>query len=271
VSTTRLGALFATGRGSQQASARKKLVTFITAGDPHINATVPAMHALVAGGADIVELGIPFSDPEADGPVIQAASERALAAGTRFTDVLAAVTAFRKVNANTPVVLMGYLNTITAQKDFAARAEAAGVDGLIMVNLPSEEADDFRRRHAGLKLDLIFLIAPTTTNGRIGTIARAASGFLYYVSFKGITGADRLEVDEVANKVATIKSSTPLPVCVGFGIKDGETAAKVAKVADGVVVGTSLVRIMAETPGGPDAIAAALKARVAEFRMAIDR
>jgi tryptophan synthase alpha chain len=271
VSHTRLGTLFAAGRDTQSADTRKKLVTFITAGDPGIEATVPAMHALVAGGADIIELGIPFSDPEADGPVIQAASERALAAGTRFSDVLAAVTEFRQTDSVTPVVLMGYLNTITAQKDFAARAEQAEVDGLIMVNLPPEEAEDFRRRHAGRKIDLIFLVAPTTANERIKSIARAASGFLYYVSFKGITGADRLEVDEVAKKVATIKASTSLPVCVGFGIKDGETAARVAAIADGVVVGTALVRIIAETAGGPEAIAAALKDKVAEFRMALDR
>lgn len=255
----------------QQAGTRKMLVTFITAGDPDIGTTVPAMHALVAGGADVIELGVPFSDPEADGPVIQAASERALAAGTRFRDVLAAVAEFRRTDPVTPVVLMGYLNTVTAQADFAARAEAAGVDGLIMVNLPPEEAEDFRSRHAGTRLDLIFLVAPTTADDRIGTIARAASGFLYYVSFKGITGADRLAVDEVALKVAAIKRRTALPVCVGFGIKDGATAAQVARVADGVVVGTALVRTVAETPGGPAAIAAALRERVAEFRAAIDR
>lgn len=255
----------------QNLGARKALVTFITAGDPGISATVPAMHALVAGGADVIELGIPFSDPEADGPVIQAASERALAAGTRFADVLAAVASFRAQDAVTPVVLMGYLNTVTSQHDFAVRAGEAGVDALIMVNLPPEEAPDFRRQHAGEDLDLVFLIAPTTTTERISTIAAAASGFLYYVSFKGITGASHLAVDEVRHKVAAIKRRTSLPVCVGFGIKDGETAAAVAAVADGVVVGTALVRLMAETAGGPAEVARALRDKVAEFRAAIDR
>lgn len=255
----------------QQAGKRKMLVTFITAGDPDIRSTVPAMHALAEGGADVIELGIPFSDPEADGPVIQAASERALAAGTRFHHVLEAVAQFRTRNQHTPVVLMGYLNTITAQDEFAARAEQAGVDGLIMVNLPPEEAADFRRQHAGSHLDLIFLVAPTTVESRISVISGAASGFLYYVSFKGITGADRLAVDEVAARVAVIKKHTKLPVCVGFGIKDAATAADVARVADGVVVGTALVRLMTETPGGPTAIAAALRERVAGFRAAIDR
>jgi tryptophan synthase alpha chain len=250
---------------------RKALVTFITAGDPDISVTVPAMHALVEGGADVIELGIPFSDPEADGPVIQLASERALAAGTRFKDVLAAVAVFRTRDVTTPVVLMGYLNTVESQKDFAQRAEAAGVDALIMVNLPPEEASTFRQQHAGTHLDLVFLVAPTTAESRISTIASAASGFLYYVSFKGITGADRLSITEVAAKVALIKQRTDLPVCVGFGIKDGPTAAQVSRFADGVVVGTALVRIMAETSGGPAAIASALKAKVAEFRMAIDR
>ncbi len=254
----------------QQVGTRKMLVTFITAGDPDIQTTVPAMHALVAGGADVIELGIPFSDPEADGPVIQAASERALAAGTHFSDVLAAVTEFRRKDNATPVALMGYLNTIESQKDFASRAEIAGVDALIMVNLPPEAAEEFRQRHAGPKLDLIFLVAPTTVERRITTIAQAASGFLYYVSFKGITGADRLAVDEVAAKVAIIRQKTSLPVCVGFGIKDGATAAQVAKIADGVVVGTALVRIMAETEGGPVAIADALQKRAADFRAAID-
>ena len=251
--------------------ARKALVTFITAGDPHISMTVPAMHALVAGGADVIELGIPFSDPEADGPVIQAASERALAAGTRFANVLTAVADFRSQDAVTPVVLMGYLNTVSSQSGFAARAQAAGVDALIMVNLPPEEAIDFRHQHAGEHLNLVFLVAPTTTRQRIGTIAAAASGFLYYVSFKGITGASHLAIDEVREKVAAIRQQTQLPICVGFGIKDGATAAQVAAIADGVVVGTALVRIMAETVGGPTAITAALTAKVAEFRQAIDR
>ncbi|MCP5180327.1 MAG: tryptophan synthase subunit alpha [Pseudomonadales bacterium] len=248
---------------------RKALAAFITAGDPHIDYTVPAMRALVTGGADIIELGVPFSDPEADGPAIQAASERALAAGTRFQDVLDAVARFRETDDSTPIVLMGYLNTVLAQKAFAERAQHAGVDGLIMVNLPPEEAEEFRRDHAGQALDLVFLVAPTTSEERIATIASQASGFLYYVSFKGITGADRLSVEDVAAKLALIRRKTDLPVVVGFGVKDGETARQVVTVADGVAVGTALVRVMAETTGGVDAVTAALTARVAEFREAM--
>lgn len=250
---------------------RKALVTFITAGDPHISATLPAMQALVAGGADVIELGIPFSDPEADGPVIQKASERALAAGTRFADVLDTVTAFRRDNQHTPVILMGYLNSVLAQQRFAERAAAAGVDGLIMVNLPPEEAAALRAEHIGGDLDLVFLVAPTTTAERCGIIGRAGSGFLYYVSFRGITGASHLNVDEVAARVAEVKRHTDLPVCVGFGIKDAETAARVGAVADGVVVGTALVNTMAELGHDVARLVPALTRQVGELREALDR
>lgn len=250
---------------------RKALVTFITAGDPHIDATLPAMQALVAGGADIIELGIPFSDPEADGPVIQKASERALAAGTRFADVLDTVAAFRRDNQDTPVILMGYLNSVLAQKQFAERAAAAGVDGLIMVNLPPEEAARFRAEHIGEELDLVFLVAPTTTPQRCDLIGRAGSGFLYYVSFRGITGASHLDVDEVASRVAEVKRHTDLPVCVGFGIKDADTAARVGAVADGVVVGTALVNTMAELGHDVERLVPALTRQVEQLRQALDR
>ena len=250
---------------------RTALVTFITAGDPNIDATVPAMHALVAGGADLIELGIPFSDPEADGPAIQKSSERALAAGTRFADVLRAVAQFREDDADTPVVLMGYLNSVLAQSDFEARALGAGVDGLIMVNLPPEEAADVRAHNIGDALDLIFLVAPTTTTERCEIIGRAGSGFLYYVSFRGITGASHLQVDEVAERVGMLKEHTDLPVCVGFGIKDAETAAAVGAVADGVVVGTALVNTMAELGAEPTQLVPRLTEQVAELREALDR
>ena len=250
---------------------RTALVTFITAGDPNIDATVPAMHALVAGGADVIELGVPFSDPEADGPAIQKSSERALAAGTRFADVLGAVAQFREQDAATPVVLMGYLNSVLAQADFEARALAAGVDGLIMVNLPPEESADLRAHNIGDALDLIFLVAPTTTPERCEIIGRAGSGFLYYVSFRGITGASHLQVDEVAERVAMLKQHTDLPVCVGFGIKDAQTAAAVGEVADGVVVGTALVNTMAELGGNAEMLVPRLTEQVAELREALDR
>ncbi len=255
----------------KELGSRKALVTFVTAGDPSIAATVPAMRALAAGGADIIELGIPFSDPEADGPVIQKASERALAAGTRFADVLAAVAEFRRDDHTTPIILMGYLNSVTAQHDFAKRAQEAGVDGLIMVNLPPEEAATLRADNIGDELDLVFLVAPTTTSERCDLIGRAGSGFLYYVSFRGITGASHISVEEVAAKVQAVKSHTNLPVCVGFGIKDAETAARVGAGADGVVVGTALVNTMAELGADVDRLVPALTQQVAELRAALDR
>ena len=249
---------------------RKALLSFVTAGDPNLEHTVPAMHALVAGGANLIELGIPFSDPEADGPAIQAASERALAAGVTLRDVMDCVRTFRQQDATTPVVLMGYLNSVLAYDDFAATAKEAGVDGLIMVNLPPEQAREMRAQALGDELDLIFMVAPTTTEARLQTVLQQARGFVYYVSFKGITGADRLEVDEVAQRVAHIQSQTDLPVCVGFGIKNAETARAVGAVADGVVVGTALVNTMQQLGGDVQACAAALHAQVSELREALD-
>ena len=250
---------------------RKALTTFITAGDPTVAATVPALLAMADAGADVIELGIPFSDPEAEGPAIQASSERGLANGTTLAMCLDMVREFRESNAKTPVVLMGYLNSVLAmgEESFAEAAGEAGVDGLIMVNLPPEEADVLRPALARRGIDLIFLIAPTTTSERIGRIVDAASGFIYYVSLKGITGADHLDVAGVAGRVAEIKAVTPLPVQVGFGIKDGRAARAVSEHSDGVVVGSALVNTMAEHTD-PDARLAALRAQVGELRQALD-
>ncbi|HCD28902.1 MAG TPA: tryptophan synthase subunit alpha, partial [Gammaproteobacteria bacterium] len=215
-SASRLGPRFA----ALQAAPRAALVSFVTAGDPSPEHTVPAMHALVKGGTDILELGIPFSDPEAEGPAIQASSERALAQGMTLKQVLDLVATFRLDDRDTPIVLMGYLNSILAMADFAARAEQAGVDGLIMVNLPPEEGDGLQAELRQHHIDLIFLLAPTTTAARAEKIMQRASGFIYYVSLKGITGADHLQTDVVAARLAELREQTDTPVCVGVGIKD---------------------------------------------------
>lgn len=252
---------------------RRALVSFITAGDPTVEHTVPAMHALVAGGTDILELGIPFSDPEAEGPAIQASSERALANGVRLSDVLERVAEFRTRDDTTPVVLMGYLNSVLAMADFAQRAAQAGVDGMILVNLPPEEAGELQRELAARDIDLVFLVAPTTTAQRSESIMAAASGFVYYVSLKGITGASHLRADAVGERVAFLRSqqkSRPLPICVGFGIKDAETAAAVGAHADGVVVGSALVELMATHPTDVQACSAALQAAAAALREGLD-
>ena len=250
---------------------RKALVTFITAGDPELAATVPALHAIVAGGADVLELGVPFSDPEAEGPAIQASSERALHNGMTLATALQMVQEFRAEDLTTPIVLMGYLNTVLAMgvEAFADAAGAAGVDGLIMVNLPPEEADLLKAALAAHGIDLVFLVAPTSTPERAQLIVDHAAGFIYYVSLKGITGADHLDADSVAAKVHDLKARTAIPVMVGFGIKDAATAQAVAAHADGVVVGSVLVNAMAE---GKDiaTTCANLQSMVAGLRAAID-
>ena len=250
---------------------RTALTTFITAGDPTYAATVPALHAQVAAGADILELGVPFSDPEAEGPAIQASSERGLKSGTTLANCLEMVREFRIDDQKTPVVLMGYLNQVLAMGEaaFAEAAAAAGVDGLIMVNLPPEEADALRPALRSRDIDLIFLAAPTTTPERLKKIVAVASGFVYYVSLKGITGADHLDVDAVASRVAEIRAETDIPVQVGFGIKDGPTARAVGEHADGVVVGSALVNTMAEHTD-PEARNTALGEQVAVLRHALD-
>ncbi len=264
---SRLGGCFE----ALKSDGRTALTTFITAGDPTHGATVPALHALVAGGADILELGIPFSDPEAEGPAIQASSERGLKNGTTLAICLDMVREFRTRDQNTPIVLMGYLNSVLAMGEsaFADAAAQAGVDGLIMVNLPPEEADVLRPLLRERGIDLIFLIAPTTTAERLQKIVAAGSGFLYYVSLKGITGANHLDVAAVAERVSAIRAVTDLPVQVGFGIKDGPTARAVGAYADGTVVGSALVNTMAEHTD-PEARETALRDQVAALRHALD-
>ena len=252
-------------------TGRKALNTYIAAGDPTQQATVPAMRALVAGGADIIELGVPFSDPEADGPAIQAASERALANGIALTDVLALVAEFRKVDAATPVVLMGYLNVFLKMgiARFCRSAALAGVDGVIVVNMPPEEAGEFKAQLMAEGLDLVLLLAPTTTASRAAAIAAQASGFLYYVSYKGVTGASHLDTDAIGARLAQLRPGLrDLPLLVGFGIKDGATAAQVAKHADGVVVGSALVETMGSARTAE--IPARLTAQVGEIRRTLD-
>ena len=222
---------------------RQALIPFVTAGDPDPAATLPLMQAMVEAGADIIELGVPFSDPMADGPVIQRASERALEHHVALHDVLDIVRRFRESNQQTPVVLMGYLNPIEVMgyEAFADAAAKAGVDGVLTVDIPPEEADRFVPAMKARGIDPIFLLAPTSNRARIERITAAASGFVYYVSLKGVTGAANLSLDSVREKVAEIRACTDLPVGVGFGIKDAKTAAAMAGFADAVVVGSALV------------------------------
>lgn len=249
---------------------RKALVTFITAGDPDPSQTVGAMHALCAGGADVIELGVPFSDPEAEGPAIQASSERALAHGVSLLNVLDMVREFRTTDSKTPIVLMGYLNSVLrmGEETFAAAAAAAGCDGLIMVNLPPESADRLRTALATHGIDLIFLIAPTTTASRAQEILRQTTGFAYYVSLTGITGASHIDPTEVNQRVAALQAHAKVPIMVGFGIKDAASAQAVGQVANGVVVGSALVKTMGGTP--IEQIGERLTAQVQALRDALD-
>jgi len=230
-----------------QAEERKALIPYIMTGDPHPDVTVPLMHAMVNAGANIIELGAPFSDPMADGPVIQAAAERALEFDISLDDVFDAVEQFRKLDDVTPIILMGYLNLIEAAgyQAFARRAADAGIDGVITVDMPPEEAEDYIAALEASALDPVFLIAPTTTVERIAKIGAVASGFVYYVSLKGVTGAANLDVDSVREKVELIRGHIDLPIGVGFGISDAETAARVSACSDAVVVGSAIVKRMA--------------------------
>ncbi|RQH05661.1 tryptophan synthase subunit alpha [Paraburkholderia dinghuensis] len=252
------------------AQRKKGLIPFMTAGDPDPARTVEFMHALAAGGADVIELGVPFSDPMADGPVIQQASERALEKGVSLKSVLADVRRFRETNDKTPVVLMGYANPIERMgaEAFAVAAKDAGVDGVLVVDYPPEESLDFAAKMKAAAIDPIFLLAPTSTDERIAEVGRAASGYVYYVSLKGVTGAANLDVASIASKMPAIKSRVPLPVGVGFGIRDAQTAAAVAAVSDAVVIGSRIVQLLEQTP--PEAAALTLTQFVAGIRAAID-
>ena len=229
-------------------NGRKAVIPYIVAGDPSIAGTVPLMHRLVAAGADIIEVGVPFSDPMAEGPVIQLGHERALENGVRLRDVFAMITEFRGENKTTPLVMMGYANPIERMgySIFADACADAGVDGLITVDLPPEEVMALNVELKRVGTDNIFLISPTTPNTRISTITGIASGFIYYVALKGVTGAGNLDTVDVANHLERIRAKTSLPVSVGFGIKDSKSASSVAKFADGVVVGSALIDAMAK-------------------------
>jgi len=255
-----------------KASGRKALVPFLTAGDPSLQATVPVMHALVAAGADVVELGVAFSDPMADGPTIQRSSERALARGAGLSYVLDCVRAFRTRDADTPVVLMGYLNPIEIRGGarFAAEASSAGVDGVLLVDLPPEEAGELRAAFESHGLALILLASPTTADARLARLCADAQGYLYYVSFAGITGADGLDTAAAGKRLRAIRARIEVPVVAGFGIKDASSAAAMAADADGVVVGSALVAAMAEATDPADAATRAA-AFLAPLRSALDR
>jgi len=231
-------------------AGRKALIMFVTAGDPEPALTVPLMHALAESGADILELGVPFSDPMADGPVVQRASERALKNGIGLSDVLNLVADFRRKNSETPIVLMGYANPIEAMgvEKFVAAAKAAGVDGVIVVDYPPEECGPFAEFCGKAGIDCIFLIAPTSTDARIREVARVGSGFIYYVSLRGVTGAGHLDVDEVLARLPKIRAATRLPVGVGFGIRDAESARRISRGADAVVIASRLIQELEAVP-----------------------
>jgi tryptophan synthase alpha chain len=227
---------------------RKALIPYVTAGDPEPRVTVPLLHALADAGADIIELGVPFSDPMADGPVIQRSGERALKNRVGLEQVIGVVAEFRKNDPKTPVVLMGYANPIEAMGTtrFVESAAGAGVDGVLVVDYPPEESAELASLLREHGMDMIFLLAPTSTDARIEQVARLASGYIYYVSLRGVTGAKHLDLEEVAAKLPAIRRKTRLPVGVGFGIRDGETARAVAKIADAVVIGSRIIQEMEE-------------------------
>lgn len=255
-----------------KASGKKALIPYITGGDPKPDWTESLMHTLVENGADIIELGVPFSDPMADGPVIQLACERALEHNTSLRDLLEIVRSFRKTNSDTPIVLMGYLNPLEMMgiENFLDAAADAGVDGVLTVDLPPEEADWFAPLVVERNLDLVFLIAPTTTDERIRSICEHSSGYVYYVSVKGVTGSAALSTDDVAERVANIRSIADIPVGVGFGISDPQSAAAVSKVSDGVIVGSVLVNIIKENQQDLSAIKDKLGSMLSSMRQAMD-
>src|SRR6516225_9391621 len=252
------------------AQGKKGLIPFMTAGDPDPARTVEFMHALAKRVTDVIELGVPFSDPMADGPVIQRSSERALARGVTLKSVLADVKRFRETDDKTPVVLMGYANPIERMgaEAFARAAQEAGVDGVLVVDYPPEESVDFAAKMKAADIDPIFLLAPTSTDERIAEVGRAASGYVYYVSLKGVTGAANLDVTSIANKIPAIKKHVSLPVGVGFGIRDAQTAAAVAQVSDAVVIGSRIVQLLEQA--APETAADTLTQFIAGIRAALD-
>ena len=257
-----------------KAQGRQALIPYVTAGDPFADATPDIMLALAEGGADIIELGVPFSDPMADGPVIQKASERALARGIGAVQVLDMVRSFRTRNSSTPVVLMGYANPVERYDQvhgagsFIRDAAAAGVDGLLVVDYPPEECVEFAAQLKAQQMDLIFLLAPTSTDERMAQVGRIASGYVYYVSLKGVTGAGHLDTGAVAQMIPRIRAHVGVPVGVGFGIRDAATARAVAQVSDAVVIGTRLIQILESQTRHNAPLAA--KAFMAEIRAALD-
>ena len=249
---------------------RKALVSYVMAGDPHPQVTVPLLHQMVEAGVDVIELGLPFSDPMADGPVIALAAERALAAGSSTLDALNMVKEFREKDQTTPVVLMGYLNPVEVigYEKFVAYAKDCGVDGVLLVDLPPEESKQFGDVLKQNEMDQIFLLAPTSTDKRIQHVVNQASGFVYYVSLKGVTGAATLDTSEAAARIAKIKSMTNVPVGVGFGISDAASAKAMGQVADAVIVGSAFVKSFATLPAD-EAVQQTVN-KVKELRAALD-
>ena len=251
-------------------AGRKALIPYITAGDPHPSMTVPLMHALVESGADIVELGVPFSDPMADGPVIQRAGERALKHGVGLSDVINLVKEFRNTDATTPIVLMGYANPVEAMgiPKFVAAAKAAGVDGVIVVDYPPEECGEFSDLLKSNGVDPVFLLAPTSTAKRIDEVARIGSGYLYYVSLRGVTGAAHIDLSEISAIIPKIRAATKLPIGVGFGIRDAESARRIAQTADAVVIGSRIIQEIESA--GPEHAVEKVKQFLIPVRKAMD-
>ena len=249
---------------------RKALIPYITAGDPHPSLTVPLMRGLVEAGADILELGVPFSDPMADGPVIQRAGERALKHGVGLADVLKLVAEFRKTDQKTPIVLMGYANPIEAMgvEKFVAAAKAAEVDGVIVVDYPPEECEQFAALTKKSGIDPIFLLAPTSTDKRIEQVGRVGSGYLYYVSLRGITGASNIDLSDVTARIPKIRAATRLPIGVGFGIRDAESARRVAQSSDAVVIGSRIIQEI--EAGTAEGAVARVQAFLKPIRQALD-
>ena len=254
------------------ANKKKALIAYVVAGDPEPRATVPLMHRLVESGVDVIELGVPFSDPEAEGPVIQLAHERALAHNVSLTNCLEMTAEFRQLDKVTPIVLMGYLNPVEAMgyENFSTKAAGSGVNGTIIVNLPPEEAADMSALLEANEIEPVYLLAPTTTDERAKMICEASKGFVYYVSLKGTTGAVNLDIDDVTEKMARFKKLSRLPIMVGFGVKDGPGARAVAQVADGAVVGSAIVKLMAEHQGDLKKLNHEVGTFVSELRTAID-